>query len=170
MRQLLALLAGALAAASLAAAAAAGVPAGTVHVNRGLDGATLGMTKAQVRTALGPPEAIAGMGRVFEWQDADSLAGVYFDQAKHVRLFVLAGREYCTGFRLCLDRAGGVGKLRRRYGSRLVKRVNDDGLACYQLVGTFRGRSVFTVFLVTGFAAKARVYGINILWGSGDVC
>lgn len=62
-------------------------------------------------------------------------------------------------------RRGGVGKLTARYGSRLAQKTNDDGLQCFQLLGRFGGKPVFTSFTVDGLTPSSRILMVFILYG-----
>jgi hypothetical protein len=160
-----------LAALALAIAAGAAVDQATFTPNRGAAGVKLGMTRAAVLAHLGQPLVASAFGAL-SYASGNRIFDVYLDQQqpKRVRMLGISGRNYCTSGGICTRRPGSVGKLKARYGSQLVQKTNDDGLRCYQLLGTFGGKPVFTSFTVDGFKATSRILMVFILYGSGDVC
>lgn len=164
-------LTGFLAAALVATSATAAVTRAAFTPNRGAAGVKLGMTRAQVITRLGQPIAESDFGAL-SYGSGARIFDVYLDQRhpRRVRMLGISGRNYCTAGGICTRRAGGVGKLKARYGSKLVQKTNPDGLKCFQLVGTFAGKPVFTSFTVGGFAASSRILMVFVLYGTGDVC
>jgi hypothetical protein len=154
-----------------AGAVKAPVNAGTFTVNRGAVGVKLGMTRAQVIAKLGLPQSLSKFGAM-SYASGPRILDVYLDNRspRRVRLFVISGRRYCTVSGICVFERGGVGDLVDQYGPRLVPKENDDGLKCYQVVGSFQGRDVFTSFTVIDHKPGSRFINVFITWGSGDVC
>jgi hypothetical protein len=153
-------------------AAKAPINVGTFTVNRGAVGVRLGMTRAQVIAKLGQPLSETQFGTM-SYASGSRILDIYLDTSvtpKRVRLFVISGRRYCTVSGICAFEKGGVGDLMNQYGSRLVPKTNPDGLACYQVVGSFQGRDVFTSFTVIAHKPGSRFINVFITWGSGDVC
>jgi hypothetical protein len=165
----------ALATASLAVgspAAKAPINRGTFTVNRGAVGARLGMTRAQVIAKLGQPLFTSQFGAM-SYANGPNILDIYLDTSttpKRVRLFVISGRKFCTATDICMFTRGGVGDLMDQYGSRLQPKTNDDGLKCYQVIGTYQGRDVFTSFTVFNHVPRSKFINVFITWGSGDVC
>jgi hypothetical protein len=153
-------------------AAKAPVNEGTFTVNRGAVGVRLGMTRAQVIAKLGQPLSETQFGAM-SYASGSRIFDIYLDTSttpKRVRLFVISGRRYCTVSGICIFEKGGVGDLLDQYGSRLVPKTNPDGLACYQVVGSYQGRDVFTSFTVLAQKPGSKFINVFIAWGSGDVC
>jgi hypothetical protein len=165
----------ALAASSLAAGSTAGkapINEGTFTVNRGAVGVRLGMTRAQVLARLGQPLFQSQFGAM-SYANGPNILDIYLDTSitpKRVRLFVISGRRFCTPTDICMFRRGGVGKLMNQFGAQLVPKTNGDGLKCYQVIGSFQGRAVFTSFTVFNHVPRSRFINVFISWGAGDVC
>lgn len=141
MRLLLAVLA----AACLVASAPAAVERGTIVVNRGAVGVTLGLTRAAVVAKLGRPLYQNANGYL---QYAKvNLFDVYLDvRTKRVRLIGVSGHRFCTTSGVCMQSRGGIGKLKAQYGKALRLVKAEDGERQYVLVGRLGGRRVFTSF------------------------
>jgi hypothetical protein len=148
----------------------AAVDQAVVTPNRGAAGVKLGMTRTQVVARIGQPLAENQNG-VMTYATGNRIFDVYRNgKSGRVRMLVISGRNYCTPAGICALRAGAVGKLQARYGSRLVPHVNGDGLECYFLEGRFGGRRVFTSFIVSGTAPSARILDFLILHGRPEEC
>jgi hypothetical protein len=141
-----------------------------ITVGRAANGVRLGMSRAQVIAKLGSPayENRNGyMQYVGDSPRANAMFDVYRDgggPSSHVRMLGLAG----PGFRLSdgnrIFAAGGLNRLRGRYGTRLKFHRSSDGSFTYELVGRFMGRRVQTDFDVAGSVANAPVLDIFILF------
>jgi hypothetical protein len=134
---------------ALPATASALVGQATITPNRGANGITLGMTRAQVVAKLGKPTFMNGNGFMeYGSKKPSVLFDVYVDgKSGRVRLLGLHGARFClTGGGPCLEEKGGVGKLKARYGRalRLVRLESGEQVA--RLTGMVHGCKVFTDF------------------------
>ncbi len=153
-----------------AGATTAPITSGVITVGRGANGVRLGMTRAQVIAKLGTPAYENGNGYM-QYVGDSPRANAMFDvyragggSSTHVRMLGIAG----AGFRLSdgnpVFAAGGLARLRSRYGARLKFHRSSDGTFTYELAGRFKGRRVHTDFDVTGPAPDARVLDVFILF------
>ena len=69
-----------------------------------------------------------------------------FDHARVARISIAGGGGFCVRARVCTGSRGGVGYLRRRYGSRLRFFAAEDGTRAAIIVGRLGRRRVFTIF------------------------
>jgi hypothetical protein len=146
---------------ALAPAAAGAVERGTIFVNRGAAGVTLGMTRAQVVARLGQPLYQNTHG--YMQYSKNNLFDVYLNTAtKRVRLIGVSGARFCTSGGVCMFRAGGLAKLKMQYGAALKKKVAPDGEVTYEVGGKLGGKRVFTSFSP---AAGGRLIQIFIGYG-----
>ena len=130
---------------ALVPAAAGAVEQGTIFVNKGAAGVTLGMTRAQVVAKLGKPLYENANG--YLQYSNKNLFDVYLNTAtKRVRLIGISGPNFCTSFGVCMFRKGGLAKLKARYGAALKRHVAEDGEVTYEMRGTLGGKAVFTSF------------------------
>jgi hypothetical protein len=132
---------------ALVPAAAGTVEAGTINVNKGAVGITLGMTRAAVIAKLGKPVYQNANG--FMQYSNRNLLDVYFNNAtKRVRLIGVSGKHFCLagGGMICMLTNGGIAKLKARYGKTLKLITEEDGSKTYRLRGALGGRQVFTSF------------------------
>jgi len=163
---------------ALAGAALAGttvVTAGTVTPNVGAAGITLGMTRAQVIAKLGQPVSQNLNGYMqYGPKNLSTLFDVYLDTSVHpwrVRMLGISGRNFClAGGGPCLRRAGGVGKLRARYGKALKPVMLEDGEKVMWLKGKLSGCKVFTEFGPTNAPASAQIVMLFLGYQSGHYC
>jgi hypothetical protein len=135
-----------LAALALVPAATGSVERGTVIVNRGGAGVTLGMTRAAVVDRLGTP-LYQNTNGYMEYS-RNNLFDVYLNTVtKKVRLIGISGKRFCiAGAGVCMFTNGGVAKLETRYGSALKVVTEQDGTRSYEVRGRLGGRQVFTNF------------------------
>jgi hypothetical protein len=131
--------------AAAAAAAAAAVERGTITVNRGAAGVTIGMTRAAVVAKLGQPLYQNANGYL---QYAKvNLFDVYLDTTTNrVRQIGIAGPRFCTKGGVCLTAKGGLTKLKAQYGKALHRVKAEDGEVSWVVLGRYSGRRVFTSF------------------------
>ena len=159
---------------ALPATAGAVVTKATITPNRGANGITVGMTRAQVVAKLGKP-LFANMNGFMEY--GSKKAGVLFDvyvdgKSGRVRLLGLHGARFCLiGSGPCLEEQGGVGRLKARYGSALKIVKLESGEPVARLTGTVRGCKVFTDFGAPISAnPRARIGMTFIGFLSGAAC
>lgn len=143
---------------------------GTITVDRGIAGARLGMTRAQVVSHLGKPLDENGNG-VMSYEPDSTAKGIFdvyrAQDTGRVRLFILAGMKG-TAWRLgdgnAIFAKGGIDRLYKHFGRR-VHRLDDksDGSLYYYVNGRYKGRKVQTSFQVDRFSrAKARVLDVYV--------
>ena len=121
------------------------VDRGTITVNKGAAGVTLGMTRAAVIAKLGQPVYKNANG--YLQYSNNNLFDIYLNTATNrVRLIGISGPKFCTTAGVCMLRNGGLAKLKAQYGKALKRVVAEDGEVTYEVRGTFGGRAVFTSF------------------------
>ena len=69
-----------------------------------------------------------------------------FDHERVARISIAGRGRFCIRVRVCIGSRGGVGYLRRRYGSRLRFFDAEDGTRAAIVVGRLGTRRVFTIF------------------------
>jgi hypothetical protein len=140
-------LAAAIALAALIAASGSGaITRGTVVFGQGAAGVRLGMTRAQVTATLGKP--VKSTARFMQYGAKPLVFDLYLDGGR-VDLMHVGGRGFCTANGFCNgDR---MSELFRSYRKQL-KPVRAQGSVepGYVLVGTLRGHTTYTKFLVAG--------------------
>jgi hypothetical protein len=156
----LALLAVTLAALAAGAVAFAAVDAGTVAVNRGAVGIKLGMRRAAVVDALGPP--IYQNANGYMQYSEDNLFDVYLNGRKRVRMIGISGEDFCLRSGLCMFTRNGVKKLRAQFGGRLKEVELESGETVLVVRGRFKGHRVFTAFTPTTLRPRGRIIQIFI--------
>jgi hypothetical protein len=125
--------------------AAATVDRGTIAVNRGAVGISLGMTRAAVIARLGKP--IYKNANGYLQYSTKNIFDVYLDtSANRVRLVSVSGPRFCTPSGVCMMANGGIAKLRAQYGKRLKLVTAGDGEKLWVVQGRLGGRRVFTSF------------------------
>jgi len=158
----------------LAAPAWAGkINAGEIVVGRGANGATLGMTRAEVVGALGTP-LDENLNGVMSYQPSSSAAEGIFDvyrtdKTGPVRMFIIS---FPNNGKWTLDdgnkifRRGAIQRLYDTYGDRVHKRTDvEDGSKNLFIRGRFHGRRVRTEFLVDRYSkTKGKVLDVFILY------
>jgi hypothetical protein len=161
-------------AAALPATAEAVVTHATITPNRGANGITLGMTRAQVIAKLGKPTFANANGFMsYGPKKPGALFDVYVDsRSGRVRLLGLYGSGFCLGGGgPCLAEKGGVGKLRARYGRALKIVKLESGEPVARLTGMVRGCKVFTDFgSPISSSPRARIGMMFIGFLNGSAC
>jgi hypothetical protein len=150
------------------AAHAVTIKSGTITPGHGINGATLGMTRAQVIDHLGKPTYENHNGLMQYGPDTDSIFDLFRGHKSH-RLQMFQLDLHGSSFELADGNAiytkGGLKRLFRHYHKRLHKNPIYQGQKSYSLYGRFHGRKVVTVFGVTKYAAATgRVYEVFIGW------
>jgi hypothetical protein len=159
MRRAALAFAGSLAAASLAASATpAAVSEGTIVVNRGAAGITLGMTRAAIVNELGKPVDKNQNGwMAFAPANGDAIFDVYLNGRNRARLIGVSGESFCLESGTCMLRRNGVRKLREEFGDRLKTVEIETGESVLALRGRHRGHRVFTSFSTSSLRPRARI-------------
>lgn len=129
----------------VAPASVATVDKGTVSVNRGAAGITLGMTRATVVAKLGKPLYQNANG--FMEYSSKNLFDVYLNTSSNrVRLIGISGPKFCTAKGVCMFVKGGLAKMKAQYGKALKRKTLESGEKTWVVEGRFGGRRVFTSF------------------------
>jgi len=137
---------------AVATGATAAVTHGSITANRGANGVTLGMTRAQVIARLGRPVTQAGAD--LEYAPEPPNGGIGFSvildgntKSARARQIKIGGAGFClAGGGPCLSAKGGFGKLRARYGTALKTVKYESGEHALRLTGRFHSCVVFTDF------------------------
>ena len=140
-------LAAAIALAALVAAPGSGaITRGAVVFGQRAAGIQLGMTRAQVTARLGKP--VSSTGQFMQYGMKPLVFDLYLDSGR-VDLMHVGGKAFCTAKGFCVgDRMSEVFRL---YGKRL-RHVRAQGSVepGYVLVGSLKGHTTYTKFLVVG--------------------
>ncbi len=148
-----------------------GIYGGTIVVGRGVAGATLGMTRAQVIARLGRPLQERGVmsyenlppGRIGP-NTPHGIFDFYLTKGR-VRMIAISPHP---GWRLAngihIFARGAIARLMHRYGSSLKSTRVEDGERAYRITERYLGRTVWTEFYVEHFGPKASVYGFDMLF------
>ncbi len=151
-----------------AAPRAKGVYGGVIVVGRGVAGARLGMTRAQVIAHVGPPVSeMPNLGMSYEALPPKNPHG-QFDivlQGGHVRMFIISPRStWRLADGIHIFASGAIVRLMHRYGRRLKPTRIEDGERVYRITERYLGRTVWTEFYVEHFGPRASVYGFDLLF------
>ncbi len=168
-----------LTAAVAAAAALAGptqaatqpINSGLITVGQGANRALLGMSRAQVISALGKP-IDENQNGVMSYEPITS--GVIFDvyrdgggRGTHVRMFIIAAPGH-SGFTLQdgnrVFTKGGMRRVFNHYGSHLRFHNSGQSGPYYELITKLRGKKVLTDFAVDRQSRDAHVLDVYILF------
>jgi hypothetical protein len=122
----------------------ASIDRGTITINQGANGVTVGMTRAAVIAKLGKP--IYQNKNGYLQYSNDNIFDVYLNKSNHVRLVSISGKHFCTTGGVCMFTNGGLARLKAQYGKRLKLVKTEDGSTAWQVRGTFHGTQVFTSF------------------------
>jgi hypothetical protein len=139
-----------------------------ILVGRGVAGARLGMTRAQVIARLGAPVSeMPNRGMSYEALPPKNPHG-QFDialQGGRVRIFIISPRNtwrLTNGIHIFAS--GAIARLMHYYGHRLKSTRIEDGERVYRITERYLGRTVWTEFYVEHFGPKASVYGFDLLF------
>lgn len=151
-----------------AAPRAKGIYGGAIVVGRGVAGAKLGMTRAQVIARLGPPVSeMLNRGMSYESLPPQNPHG-QFDialQGGRVRMFSISPRStWYLASGIHIFASGAIARLMHYYGHRLKPTRIEDGERVYRITERYLGRTVWTEFYVEHFGPKASVYGFDLLF------
>ena len=134
---------------SLAAVAAS---SWQVRVSEGIAGVRLGMTQAQVAARIGKPYAMSlpsNNARCGMYARNDDFGACFDTRSGRVVSLVGIGPKFCVVTpRFCFQRVGGLAKLRRAFGPRLIGPVWREGELFYEVVVRREGRRVQSAFVV----------------------
>lgn len=151
-------------------ARAAAIDHGTITVGRGVAGARIDMTRAQVIAKLGAPVSTPGQVLSYEPESAAGIFDLYLAANRRVRQIILAGFTGSKAWTLADGNAifarGAIDRLYRRYGRR-VHRIHERLIdeRRYVIRSRYHGRPVETRFLVDRFSrTRAQVLDVSILF------
>ncbi len=155
-----------------AAATAKPITKGVITVGQGVNGATLGMNRAQVVAKLGKPldENPQGVMSYANTVSSGNIFDVYRQNktpAGRVRLFIISypGK---SGFTLQdgnhVFANGGMARVMNRYGKKLTFVDDPANGPVYELTTRLNGRKVLTDFQVDKKGKDAHVLDIDILY------
>ena len=137
----------ALAALVIPARALAGTPvtSGAIRVNASVATVQIGLTRSTVTRRLGEP--IERYSRdAWSWDGPMTSFGVTFDRHRVVRVSLGGSGLFCIKPGVCAGSRGGIGYLKKRYGSKLRFFKVEDGTNAAIVVGKLGKRRVFTIF------------------------
>ncbi len=147
---------------------AKGIYGGVIVVGRGVAGARLGMTRAQVIARLGPP--VSEMPNRFMSYEVLPPKNPHgqFDivlQGGRVRMFIVSPRStWRLANGIHIFSSGAIARLMHRYGRRLKPTRIEDGERVYRITERYLGRTVWTEFYVERFGPGASIYGFDLLF------
>ena len=157
-----------LATTSAAAPRPKGIYGGVIVVGRGVAGARLGMTRAQVIARLGPPVSeMPKRSMSYESLPPKNPHG-QFDiglQRGRVWMFIVSPRStWRLANGIHIFASGAIARLMHYYGHRLKPTRIEDGERVYRITERYLGRTVWTEFYVEHFGPRASVYGFDLLF------
>jgi hypothetical protein len=137
----------ALAALAIPARALAGTPvtSGAIRVNASVATVQIGLTRSTVMQRLGEP--IDRYSRDdWGWDGPMTSFSVTFDRHRVARVSIGGTGLFCIKAGVCTGSRGGVGYLKKRYGTKLRFFRVEDGTKAAIVVGKLGKRRVFTIF------------------------
>ena len=151
-----------------AASGGKGIYGGVIVAGRGVAGARLGMTRAQVVARLGTPVS-EYPHRVLSYEalpprNPHGQFDIYL-QGGRARMFIISPRStwrLTNGIHIFAK--GAIARLMHCYGHRLKPTRIEDGERLYRITERYLGRTVWTEFYVTRFGPTASVYGFDLLF------
>ena len=121
------------------------VAGGTIRVNASVGKVRIGLPRAAVVQRIGDPVERYSDDD-WSWDGTRTTFGLVFDRDRVARISIAGGARFCIRARVCTGSRGGVGYLRRRFGSRLRFFEAEDGTRAAIVTGRLGGRKVFTIF------------------------
>ena len=123
-----------------------------VRVSEGIAGIRLGMTRAQVAARIGKPYGISlPTGNVkCEMYARIAAFGACFDKrTRRVVSLDGIGPKFCVARpRFCFQRVGGLAKLKRAFGRRLIGPLRSGDELFYEVVVRRGGRRIQSAFVI----------------------
>jgi hypothetical protein len=127
------------------ALAATPVTSGAIRVNASVATVQIGLTRSTVMRRLGEPVARYSRDE-WGWDGPMTSFGVTFDRHRVVRVSLGGSGLFCIKAGVCTGSRGGIGYLKKRYGSKLRFFKVEDGTQAAIVVGKLGKRRVFTIF------------------------
>jgi hypothetical protein len=121
------------------------VPGGTIRVNVAVGKVRIGLPRTSVVQRIGDPVERYSDDD-WGWDGRRTTFGLVFDQDRVARISIAGSGRFCIRARVCTGSRGGVGYLRRRFGSRLHFFEAEDGTRAAIVTGKLGSRKVFTIF------------------------
>jgi hypothetical protein len=140
---------------------------GTITVGQGINGVTLGMTRAQVIATLGTPVATTKYGYLgYGPKNFANLFDVYMSHTgtpKRVYTMDVSGKGFKLADGIAIFAKGGLRQLAAKYGKRLVFHQGDgnDG-PFFEIDSRFHGKAVATTFATGGSSLNGTVAQVFI--------
>ena len=128
-----------------ALAGAAPVTAGVIRVNVSIAAVQVGIPRAAVLGRVGDPIEMY-TNDDWGWDGVDTTFAVSFDRDRVSRVSIAGAGSFCIRARVCTNSRGGIGYLRKRFGTRLRFFRVEDGTRAAMVVGKLGHRRVFTIF------------------------
>lgn len=128
-----------------ALASAQPVTAGAIRVNASIARVQVGIPRAVVVHRVGEPVEMYSVDD-WGWDGTESTFAVSFAGNRVARVSIAGTGAFCIRAHVCTNSRGGVGYLRRRFGTRLHFFRVEDGTRAAMVVGRLGSRRVFTIF------------------------
>ena len=128
-----------------ALAVAKPVVAGVIRVNVSVAKVQIGTTRTSVLRRVGEPVERYSTDD-WGWDGEMTSFNVSFDHDRVSRVWIAGTGSFCIRESVCANSRGGVGYLRRRFGTRLRFFRVEDGTRAAIVVGKLGKRRVFTIF------------------------
>jgi hypothetical protein len=140
---------------------------GTITIGQGINGVTLGMTRAQVIATLGTPVATTRYGYIgYGPKNFANLFDIYMSHTgtpKRVETIDVSGKGFKLADGIAIFVKGGLRKLAAQYGKRLTFHQNTTNSGPYfEIDSRFHGRKVATTFAVAGPSLNGLVYQVFV--------
>ena len=119
--------------------------AGVIRVNASIAAVQVGLTRAAVLRRVGEPVEMYSHDD-WGWDGAETTFAVSFDHSRVSRVSIAGTGSFCIKAHVCTNSRGGIGYLRKRFGTRLRFFRVEDGTRAAMVVGKLGRRRVFTIF------------------------